>query len=96
MRSEERRGDHIAARELRFEPSDIAAELTTALLGQTASSVLEGDRVVAIRVRFDKRRLATLAQRTPISIGCYCSDESCCHRSRLRILIERAASKNLL
>jgi uncharacterized protein YeaO (DUF488 family) len=40
--------------------------------------------------------LATLAQRTPISIGCYCSDESYCHRSRLRILIERAASKNLL
>jgi uncharacterized protein YeaO (DUF488 family) len=40
--------------------------------------------------------LATLARSTPISIGCYCSDESRCHRSRLRILIERAASKNLL
>ena len=40
--------------------------------------------------------LATLALRTPISIGCYCSDESRCHRSRLRILIEHAASKNLL
>ena len=40
--------------------------------------------------------LATLAQRTPISIGCYCEDESRCHRSRLRFLIERAASRNLL
>ncbi len=40
--------------------------------------------------------LATLAKRMPISIGCYCEDESRCHRSRLRILIERAAAKNLL
>ena len=40
--------------------------------------------------------LATLAQRTAISIGCFCEDESRCHRSRLRVLIERAASKNLL
>lgn len=40
--------------------------------------------------------LARLAQRTPISIGCFCEDESRCHRSRLRVLIERAASKNLL
>ena len=37
------------------------ASINTALLGQTASSVLEGDRVVSIRVLFDKRSLATLA-----------------------------------
>src|SRR5262245_7128599 len=35
--------------------------------------------------------LAALALRIPISIGCFCEDESCCHRSRLRKLIERAA-----
>jgi CzcA family heavy metal efflux pump len=40
--------------------SDIAAALNTALLGQTASSVLEGDRVVDIRVLVDKRRLETI------------------------------------
>jgi uncharacterized protein YeaO (DUF488 family) len=40
--------------------------------------------------------LARLAQHIPISIGCFCEDESRCHRSRLRLLIERAASKNLL
>lgn len=40
--------------------SDIAGALNTALLGQTASSVLEGDRVVAIRVLLDKRRLGTI------------------------------------
>lgn len=37
--------------------------------------------------------LAALALRTAISIGCYCEDESTCHRSHLRKLIERAARK---
>ena len=35
--------------------------------------------------------LAELARRTPISVGCYCADERRCHRSRLKLLIERAA-----
>lgn len=39
--------------------------------------------------------LAALAQRTPISIGCFCADESCCHRSRLKRLIENAAAEHL-
>ena len=37
--------------------------------------------------------LATFALRIPISIGCYCEDESQCHRSHLRKLIERTARK---
>ena len=37
--------------------------------------------------------LAALALRTPISIGCFCADEEHCHRSYLRLLIERAAKK---
>jgi uncharacterized protein YeaO (DUF488 family) len=37
--------------------------------------------------------LAELARRTPISIGCFCADESHCHRSILRRLIEQAASE---
>ena len=37
--------------------------------------------------------LAALALRVPISIGCYCEDESRCHRTHLRKLIERAACK---
>src|SRR5262249_48746533 len=40
--------------------------------------------------------LATPARHTPISIGCYCEDESCCPRSRLRLLIERAAARDLI
>jgi uncharacterized protein YeaO (DUF488 family) len=35
--------------------------------------------------------LAELARRTPISIGCFCVDESRCHRSQLRKLIARFA-----
>ena len=34
--------------------------------------------------------LAELAARTPISIGCFCQDESHCHRSRLRDVLLRA------
>jgi uncharacterized protein YeaO (DUF488 family) len=34
--------------------------------------------------------LAAIAARTPIAVGCYCADESRCHRSRLRREIERA------
>jgi uncharacterized protein YeaO (DUF488 family) len=37
--------------------------------------------------------LAAIAKRTPISIGCFCADESRCHRSRLRRLIARAATR---
>ena len=37
--------------------------------------------------------LAHLALRTPISVGCYCQDESRCHRSHLRKLIEREAHR---
>jgi CzcA family heavy metal efflux pump len=40
---------------------DVAAAAHTAMLGQTASSVLEGDRVVAIRVKVDPSRLDRLA-----------------------------------
>ena len=37
--------------------------------------------------------IAKVAQLTPIAIGCYCDDESRCHRSRLRQLIESAAKQ---
>lgn len=43
-----------------------------------------------------RQTLATLAAvcaRTPVSIGCFCEDESRCHRSRLRELIEREAAR---
>jgi uncharacterized protein YeaO (DUF488 family) len=37
--------------------------------------------------------LAVLSRRTNFSVGCYCSDESRCHRSVLRaLLVERGAA----
>jgi uncharacterized protein YeaO (DUF488 family) len=37
--------------------------------------------------------IAKIAERTPVSIGCFCKDESMCHRSRLfRIIQQHAAS----
>ena len=33
--------------------------------------------------------LAAVCARTAVSIGCFCEDESRCHRSRLRALLER-------
>jgi uncharacterized protein YeaO (DUF488 family) len=36
--------------------------------------------------------IAAIAARTPISIGCFCADESRCHRLRLRQVLERVAA----
>jgi len=36
--------------------------------------------------------LAAVARRTPVSIGCFCAEESRCHRSRLKTLLERSAA----
>lgn len=38
--------------------------------------------------------LAELARRTPIAIGCFCKDETRCHRSRLRDVIQRMAAES--
>ncbi len=42
---------HAEAARLGFSAADVAEAVGTAMLGQTASSVLEGDRVINIRVR---------------------------------------------
>jgi len=44
-----------------------------------------------VETRQTLQLLAELARRTPISVGCFCADESRCHRSRLRDVIERIA-----
>ena len=41
--------------------TDVATALNTAMLGQTASSVLEGDRIIAIRVQVDRAALEQMA-----------------------------------
>jgi uncharacterized protein YeaO (DUF488 family) len=37
--------------------------------------------------------LATLSHQTNFSVGCYCDDESHCHRSVLRALLEERGAK---
>jgi len=51
----------LEARRFGLTADDVAAAVNTALLGRTASSVLEGDRVIAIRVKVDPSRLGRLA-----------------------------------
>ncbi|MCG6925659.1 MAG: efflux RND transporter permease subunit [Acidobacteria bacterium] len=46
---------HGDAERLGFSAADVADAVSAAMLGQTASSVLEGDRVVAVRVLADRR-----------------------------------------
>ena len=51
----------VEAQRFGFTADDITAAVNTAMLGQTASSVLEGDRVVEIRVKADPSRIDRLA-----------------------------------
>ncbi len=51
----------VDARRFGLTSADIAVAVNTAMLGRTASSVLEGDRIVEIRVKLDSTRLRTLA-----------------------------------
>lgn len=37
--------------------------------------------------------LAALSHRTDFSVGCYCADESRCHRSILRLLLKKRGAK---
>jgi CzcA family heavy metal efflux pump len=50
------------ARRFGLTAADIAEAANTAMLGQTASTVLEGDRVVDVRVKVDSTRLLKLSQ----------------------------------
>lgn len=49
-----------AAHRAGLSAADIAAAVNTAMLGSTVSSVLEGDRVIAVRVQFERAELASL------------------------------------
>jgi len=53
---------HLDAQRLGLSTDVIAEAVNTALLGRTMSSVLEGDRVIALRVLVDPAQLSTLAE----------------------------------
>jgi CzcA family heavy metal efflux pump len=52
---------YVDAQRFGLTAEDITAAVNTAMLGQTASTVLEGDRVVNIRVKADPSRIDRLA-----------------------------------
>jgi CzcA family heavy metal efflux pump len=51
----------IDAQRFGLTAEDITAAVNTAMLGETASSVLEGDRIVEIRVKVDPKRIDKLS-----------------------------------
>jgi len=75
---------------------NLAPSLETLKLGQQASDDAKW-RIFAKRYRAEMRQpdaartialLATLSHHTNFSLGCYCQDESRCHRSILRTLLQ--------
>jgi uncharacterized protein YeaO (DUF488 family) len=80
---------------------NLAPSVRTMKLGQNAGSEAQW-RVFAKRYRAEMKApenartielLAGLSRQTNFSVGCYCADESRCHRSILRaLLVERGAA----
>jgi len=80
---------------------DVAPSEELVKLGQQAGDDAGRWRSFARRYRSEMKRpeasrlldlLAALSHRTELSVGCYCPDESRCHRSVLReLLAERGA-----
>jgi uncharacterized protein YeaO (DUF488 family) len=79
----------------------LAPSLTTMKLGLTAATPAQWNafsrkylaEMAAPAARDALVLLAALSQTTDFSVGCYCEDESRCHRSLLRrLLIEHGAA----
>lgn len=79
---------------------NLAPTLDTMKLGRAAKSVAQWAgfakhykaEMAAPDARHSIDLLAALSQTTNFSVGCYCEDESRCHRSLLRdLLLERGA-----
>ena len=80
---------------------DLAPSEATLKFGQKAGDA--GDwKAFARRYRAEMKKpaaarsialLAALSQHADFSVGCYCEDESRCHRSILRELLKRSGAK---
>jgi len=74
---------------------NLAPSAETVKLGQRAETPAEWAafrkayraEMAAPDARHALELLAVLSQRTDFSVGCYCEDEACCHRSVLRELL---------
>lgn len=71
-------------------------KLLTAFRDETVSPARFFQRYRSEMAETDPRQvielLAILARKTPLSVACYCDDESRCHRSELGKLIREAAA----
>lgn len=79
-----------------------SAELVKAALQAAADDDERGWKAFTTRFRREMNApeaahlldlLAAMSHRTPFSIGCYCEDESRCHRSVLRVLLEERGAQ---
>ncbi len=80
---------------------NLAPSLATMKLGLAAKTAADWSRYVK-KYRAEMKRpdaqhdlelLAALSHSTDFSVGCYCEDESRCHRSLLRELLEERGAK---
>jgi uncharacterized protein YeaO (DUF488 family) len=79
---------------------NLAPSVETMKLGQAAASPAQWAtfarkykaEMAAPEARHDLALLAALSRTTNFSVGCYCQDEACCHRSILKqLLVENGA-----
>ena len=79
---------------------NLAPSVETMKLGQSATTTKQwaaftkkyGAEMAKPEARHELALLATLSHTTDFSVGCYCEDESRCHRSILRqLLIDHGA-----
>jgi len=80
---------------------NLAPSAETVKLAQSASTAAEWSRfrrkyraeMRGSEARHDLELLAALSHTTDFSVGCYCEDESRCHRSVLRELLAEVGAK---
>jgi uncharacterized protein YeaO (DUF488 family) len=77
-------------------PSESLLKETSSLKDETSWKVFKRKFIAEMKLPGPKRDLdvfAALSHQTDFAIGCYCRDESRCHRSILRALLEQRGAK---
>jgi uncharacterized protein YeaO (DUF488 family) len=77
-------------------PSESLLKEASSLKDETSWKVFKRKFIAEMKLPGPKRDLdvfAALSHQTDFAIGCYCRDESRCHRSILRALLEQRGAK---
>lgn len=80
---------------------NLAPSTDTMKLGQAAATPADWaafgkkyrSEMAEPHAKHDIHLLAALSHRANLSVGCYCDDESRCHRSFLRVLLQEAGAE---